>query len=96
MTHERPIAGGNAERAYSAFERERDGWTANLIGFAGNPVTNVLPGLTASSIAALKHGHFGPKLHRSDDDGRTWREIAAPAFAADAAGRAVAVPDVDA
>ena len=21
--------------------------------------------------AALKHGHFGPKLHRSDDDGRT-------------------------
>lgn len=36
--------------------------------------------------AALKLGHFGPKLHRSDDDGRNWREIAAPVFPADAAG----------
>ena len=36
--------------------------------------------------AVLKHGHFGCKLHRSDDDGRTWSELDAPAFAADAAG----------
>ena len=35
--------------------------------------------------AALKHGHFGAKLHRSDDAGGSWRELAAPAFPADAA-----------
>lgn len=67
-------------------ERRRSGWTPNLIGFAGIPVTNALrdsdQGVT---YAALKHGHFGPKLHRSDDDGRTWRELPAPAFPADTA-----------
>jgi hypothetical protein len=30
--------------------------------------------------AALEHGHFGPKLHRSDDGGRSWQEIAVPAY----------------
>lgn len=30
--------------------------------------------------AALDHGHFGNKLHRSDDDGAMWMEIAAPAY----------------
>jgi len=30
--------------------------------------------------AALDHGHFGVKLHRSDDGGATWTEIAAPAY----------------
>ena len=34
----------------------------------------------------LKHGHFGSKLHRSDDDGRSWSELAGPAFPPDAAG----------
>jgi len=68
-------------------ERGRAGWTSNLIGFAGIPVTNALRDNDRGAIyAALKHGHFGPKLHRSDDRGRTWHEIAAPAFPADAAG----------
>jgi photosystem II stability/assembly factor-like uncharacterized protein len=67
-------------------EHGRDGWKANLIGFAGIPVTNALRDRDHGVIyAALKHGHFGPKLHRSDDDGRTWRELAAPAFPADTA-----------
>jgi len=30
--------------------------------------------------AALEHGHFGPKLHRSDDGGKTWQEVAVPAY----------------
>jgi photosystem II stability/assembly factor-like uncharacterized protein len=68
-------------------ERKRAGWTVSLIGFHGIPVSNALRDDTRGVIyAALKHGHFGPKLHRSDDDGRTWREIAAPAFPIDAAG----------
>jgi len=30
--------------------------------------------------AALEHGHFGPKLHRSDDHGQSWTEITVPAY----------------
>jgi hypothetical protein len=30
--------------------------------------------------AVLDHGHFGVKLHRSDDRGATWTEIATPAY----------------
>jgi hypothetical protein len=68
-------------------ERRRAGWAANLIGFAGIPVTNVLrDGERGVIYAALKHGHFGPKLHRSDDDGATWQEISSPSFAAGTAG----------
>ena len=31
-------------------------------------------------FAALNHGHFGVKLHRSTDGGATWNEIAAPKY----------------
>ena len=67
-----------------ALERKRSGWTSSLIGFPGIPVTNVL---RADGIlyAAIKYGHFGPKLHRSEDDGVTWMEIATPAFPPDTA-----------
>jgi hypothetical protein len=30
--------------------------------------------------AAFEHGHFGVKLHASDDRGATWREIAVPIY----------------
>ena len=48
-----------------ALERRRSGWTSSLIGFPGIAVTNVL---RADGViyAALKHGHFGAKLHRSE------------------------------
>ena len=29
---------------------------------------------------ALDHGHFGAKLHRSDDDGKSWQEIGVPTY----------------
>ena len=32
--------------------------------------------------AALDHGHFGPKLHRSEDQGGSWTEITCPAYPA--------------
>ena len=35
---------------------------------------------TARSYAALNHGHFGVKLHRSRDGGATWQPIATPAY----------------
>ena len=65
--------------------RGGSGWTTKLIGFSGTPVTNALR-RNGTVYAALNDGHFGPKLHRSDDDGRHWREIAPPAFPAEAAG----------
>src|SRR5262249_57695128 len=67
-----------------ALERKRSDWTSTLGGFPGVAVTNVLR-TDGVIYAALKHGHFGAKLHRSDDAGATWCELAAPAFPADAA-----------
>jgi photosystem II stability/assembly factor-like uncharacterized protein len=67
-------------------ERGGNGWTVAGCEFAGVPVTAVLRAPDGAIYAALKHGHFGPKMHRSDDGGRTWQEVASPAFPADAAG----------
>ncbi|MBA3538024.1 MAG: exo-alpha-sialidase [Deltaproteobacteria bacterium] len=39
-----------------------------------------------SWYAALDHGHFGVKLHRSDDHGETWTEISTPAYPAQPTG----------
>jgi hypothetical protein len=67
--------------------RGSNGWGVGATAFAGQPVTAALRDARDGALyAALKHGHFGPKLHRSDDDGGTWTEIATPAFPADAAG----------
>ena len=69
------------------FERANGGWKLGETQFAGSPVVNVLRDPRDGTIyAALKLGHFGPKMHRSDDGGKTWKEIASPAFPADAAG----------
>jgi hypothetical protein len=49
--------------------------------FLGEPVTMVLADARAGQLyAALRLGHFGVKLHRSADQGRSWQEIAAPAY----------------
>ena len=67
--------------------RKSDGWAIADTAFAGVPVTAALLDARDGAIfAALKHGHFGAKLHRSDDGGRSWSEIGTPAFPADAAG----------
>jgi hypothetical protein len=67
--------------------RTAAGWMLADTAFAGVPVTTVLRDARDGALyAALKHGHFGPKLHRSDDGGRSWTELAAPAFPSAAAG----------
>jgi hypothetical protein len=67
--------------------RSANGWSIAHTAFAGVPVTSVLHDARDGALyAALKHGHFGPKMHRSDDGGGSWAEIAAPAFPADADG----------
>src|SRR4029077_9053114 len=61
-------------------------WTIARTDFAGIPDTAALADARDGTLyAALKHGHFGSKLHRSEDNGKTWTELPAPAFPADAA-----------
>ena len=54
-------------------------WTIGRPHFLGDPVSAVLP-QAQSVYAALNLGHFGVKLHRSDNRGDSWNEVAAPAY----------------
>lgn len=49
--------------------------------FVGVPVTNTMfDPRDGAWYASLDHGHFGVHLHRSDDQGATWVEIATPEY----------------
>lgn len=63
-------------------ERGGDGrWGIGASRFLGDPVSMVLTEPGARRIhAALDLGHFGTKLHRSEDGGETWAEAAAPTY----------------
>jgi len=77
-----------ADRAWVAsrkglieLRRRAGGWSVARTSFLGDPVSMVLPpDASGRMVAALNLGHFGVKLHASDDAGATWREVAAPAF----------------
>lgn len=61
--------------------RHPSGWEVERVSFLGDPVSQVLDDRRDGTIyAALSLGHFGAKLRRSRDRGRTWEEVAAPAF----------------
>ncbi len=57
-------------------------WQIERVSFLGEPVTMLLPPEAGSSrmLASLTTGHYGTKLHASDDAGRTWTEVATPAY----------------
>jgi hypothetical protein len=49
--------------------------------FPGAPVTNaVADGRDGAWYVSIDHGHFGVHVHRSDDEGASWTEVAAPAY----------------
>ncbi|MGE0308114.1 MAG: WD40/YVTN/BNR-like repeat-containing protein [Acidimicrobiia bacterium] len=51
------------------------------VDFLGVPVNlSCVDRRDGALYAALDHGHFGPKLHRSDDGGASWTELNAPAY----------------
>lgn len=55
--------------------------TCEAVEFLGIPVSIALATKGSDTwFAALDHGHFGVKLHRSDDAGRTWQEVTAPSY----------------
>jgi hypothetical protein len=59
----------------------RDAFQVKHASFIGDPVSMVLHDPRDNKLyAGISHGHFGCKLHRSDDSGATWTEIAAPAY----------------
>lgn len=59
------------------------GWAVERVSFLGDPVTMVLEDRRDGTLyAALNLGHFGVKLHRSSDRGRTFTEVPAPSFPA--------------
>lgn len=74
--------------------RRRSGeWKIERTHFLGEPVSMLLPpaGGSGRMLAALALGHFGVKVHASDDGGATWAEVATPAYPAqpaDASGPA--------
>jgi hypothetical protein len=60
-------------------ERSRAKWKITRADFIGDNVTLALhDARSGHTYAALNHGHFGVKLHRSKGDG--YEEIAAPAY----------------
>ena len=67
-----------------SFERNGSDWkAAGPPAFLGEPVSAVLTDPRDGAIyAALRLGHFGVKLHRSGDGGRTWKALQSPAFPA--------------
>lgn len=64
------------------FRRNGSGWGVENTAFLGSPVSMMLADPRDGGLyAALDLGHFGCKLHRSDDGGASWTEIAAPSYA---------------
>ena len=62
---------------------EGTGAAARITGehFVGDNVTlTLVDPRDGAWYAVLDHGHFGVKLHRSDDRGGTWDEISVPAY----------------
>lgn len=71
--------------------RRDGGWAIARVSFLGEPVSMVLPPQPSGRmLAALNLGHFGVKLHASDDAGASWRELPAPAYPKQPEGEPVA------
>ena len=65
------------------FTREAAGWQPVAESFLGDPIPMLLADRRDGTwYAVVEHGHFGTKLHRSDDRGQQWEELDAPRFPA--------------
>ncbi len=66
---------------FSARRSPRGVWDLEGVSFLGDNVSLTLADPRDGAwYAALDHGHFGAKLHRSRDRGATWTEIGVPAY----------------
>lgn len=62
------------------YARQGGSWRYDSLNFKAEPVSMVLDAGDGVVYCALNLGHFGPKLHRSDDGGGCWSELTVPAF----------------
>ncbi|WP_418317918.1 WD40/YVTN/BNR-like repeat-containing protein [Piscinibacter sakaiensis] len=61
--------------------RGAQGWNIHHISFLAEPVSMLLPPQAdGRMLAALNLGHFGVKVHASDDAGESWTEVATPQY----------------
>ncbi len=62
--------------------RKKDGaWAHDATHFLGSNASQALPSADGKTVvAALNLGHFGVKMHRSLDAGKTWTEFAPPQY----------------
>jgi len=62
-------------------QRRAGTWSVVRTAFLGEPVSALLPpDASGRMAAALNLGHFGVKLHASDDAGATWHEVSTPRY----------------
>jgi hypothetical protein len=61
--------------------RQAVGWRIERCSFLGEPVSMLLPPQgDGRMLAALNLGHFGVKLHASEDTGASWHEVTTPSY----------------
>lgn len=61
--------------------REEGRWRIQAPHFLGDNVSLAVADFRDGAwYAALDHGHFGVKVHRSRDQGATWEEVGVPAY----------------
>jgi hypothetical protein len=68
-------------KGFFTIERSARRWEIGAVAFEGDNVPMVLADPRDGAVyAALDHGHFGTKLHRSADGGGTWEEVGVPVY----------------
>jgi photosystem II stability/assembly factor-like uncharacterized protein len=64
-----------------AYTMKKNRWEVENVSFEGAPVSIAYADpRNGTWWASLDYGHWGVKLHRSHDRGKTWEEITAPAY----------------
>lgn len=68
-------------KALLIYRRSADGWSLSAEAFPGVPCAYAFCDARNNTLwAALDHGHWGQKLHRSRDRGLSWEEVPAPSY----------------
>jgi hypothetical protein len=74
-------------------EHRAGGWAIVATSFLGDPCTAVMQDRRSDVLlAALNHGHFGVKMHRSRDGGASWEEVGTPVYPPQPEGYTPRVP----
>ncbi|MFY0651894.1 MAG: glycosyl hydrolase [Cyclobacteriaceae bacterium] len=78
MAHKNHLLVGT-RKGLIIYHRKADGWEHGDTHFLGIPVSlSFVDDRTDTWWACLDHGHWGVKLHRSTDQGKSWYEVDAP------------------